>query len=165
MGVVYTLKAGLPGLVQRGQGRVLLLGSMMAMYGKSLPYHLPSELAGGNTLSSLCVLSHTMEAPCGLCSWLMYEQSAHHNNSKARACGTVKTVDACQESICVENLGLIVFCVSAQVRFWAAIGRILLMFCSWFLRLLICSAEGSCTGFGKCTEAGGEADALVKTSD
>ena len=36
MGVIYTLKAGLPGLVQRGSGRVLLISSMMAMYGESM---------------------------------------------------------------------------------------------------------------------------------
>lgn len=34
MGVVYTLKAGLPGLIQRKSGCVLMIASLMAMYGK-----------------------------------------------------------------------------------------------------------------------------------
>jgi len=37
MGVIYTLKAGLPGMVARGSGRVLMMSSMMAMYGESPP--------------------------------------------------------------------------------------------------------------------------------
>lgn len=36
MGVIYTLKAGLPGLLKRGKGRVLMISSMMAMYGEPL---------------------------------------------------------------------------------------------------------------------------------
>ena len=42
MGVIYTLKAGLPGMVARGSGRVLMMSSMMAMYGeesKFIPPH------------------------------------------------------------------------------------------------------------------------------
>ena len=33
MGVIYTLKAALPGMVDRGQGCVLMMCSMMAMFG------------------------------------------------------------------------------------------------------------------------------------
>lgn len=37
MGVVYTLKAGLPGMVNRKTGCVLLVSSLMAMYCKHPP--------------------------------------------------------------------------------------------------------------------------------
>ena len=37
MGVIYTLKAGLPGMLARKQGRVLMMASLMAMFGQSLP--------------------------------------------------------------------------------------------------------------------------------
>ena len=37
MGVIYTLKAALPGMVERGQGHVLMMSSMMAMFGNEIP--------------------------------------------------------------------------------------------------------------------------------
>ena len=35
MGVIYTLKAALPGMLERKQGRILMMASLMAMFGKS----------------------------------------------------------------------------------------------------------------------------------
>lgn len=34
LGVLYTLKAGLPGMLQRRSGVVLMMSSMMAMFGE-----------------------------------------------------------------------------------------------------------------------------------
>ena len=36
LGVVYTLKAALPGMVKRGTGRVLMMSSLMATLGEKL---------------------------------------------------------------------------------------------------------------------------------
>ena len=55
MGVIYTLKAGLPGLVERGSGRVLMISSMMAMYGVSCSrFHAQCKAARHQRFCSLC---------------------------------------------------------------------------------------------------------------
>ena len=51
MGVIYTLKAGLPGMVARGSGRVLMMSSMMAMYGEQ-PLLLSASLQSVNLTSA-----------------------------------------------------------------------------------------------------------------
>lgn len=67
MGVIYTLKAGLPGMVARGSGRVLMMSSMMAMYGEESDFIPP--LPRDVNFASAAFLTHLTTLKCGSISF------------------------------------------------------------------------------------------------